>query len=75
MLDGCRHCCQGHSQLPTRGDRAGISARQTAAAGRSWTVRPLLRIWWSCPMRWWTTNCHGRSWTTPQAAMAWRYTR
>ena len=35
--------CQGHSQLPTRGDKAGTSAQQTATAGRSWTVRPLLR--------------------------------
>ena len=40
----CQNCCQGHSQLPTPDDKPGISAQHVANIGRSWTVRPCLRI-------------------------------
>jgi len=43
-LDCRRHCCQGHSQLPTRDDGPGISAQYADTTGRSWTTCPELRI-------------------------------
>jgi len=43
----CQHCCQDHSQLPTRNDKLGISAQHAAAPGQFWTVRPCLESRWS----------------------------
>ena len=49
--DCSQHCCQVTSQRLTRGDRSGMSAQRAASDGRSWTMRPLLRIRGSCPQR------------------------
>jgi hypothetical protein len=40
----CQHCCQAAGQYLIPADRPGISTQHMATTGRSWTVRPFLRI-------------------------------
>ena len=44
MADCCQICCQDHSQLRTRADRAGISPQHPDTAKQVWTICPCLRI-------------------------------